>query len=118
MANADRVPARDSIQVSSRTLGEPENRKVFGCEPYDPGPMNTEPARAGLRVPGSRLSALRAPAGMTRHKNASPSPGSGGLDPAVPGALLTPPLTPRSEEHTSELQSLMRISYAVLCLQK
>src|SRR3546814_3078525 len=25
---------------------------------------------------------------------------------------------PRSEEHTSELQSLMRISYAVLCLQK
>src|SRR3546814_6463043 len=27
-------------------------------------------------------------------------------------------LTPRSEEHTSELQSLMRISYAVFCLQK
>src|SRR3546814_7292311 len=27
-------------------------------------------------------------------------------------------LTPRSEEHTSELQSLMRISYAVLCLKK
>src|SRR3546814_10827295 len=25
---------------------------------------------------------------------------------------------PRSEEHTSELQSLMRISYAVLCLTK
>src|SRR3546814_223368 len=27
-------------------------------------------------------------------------------------------LAPRSEEHTSELQSLMRISYAVFCLQK
>src|SRR3546814_5639023 len=27
-------------------------------------------------------------------------------------------LSPRSEEHTSELQSLMRISYAVLCLTK
>src|SRR3546814_9403513 len=27
-------------------------------------------------------------------------------------------LTGRSEEHTSELQSLMRISYAVFCLQK
>src|SRR3546814_1079074 len=26
--------------------------------------------------------------------------------------------TPRSEEHTSELQSLMRISYAVFCSQK
>src|SRR3546814_9673235 len=26
--------------------------------------------------------------------------------------------TPRSEEHTSELQSLMRISYAVFCVKK
>src|SRR3546814_5450612 len=35
--------------------------------------------------------------------------------------LLSPPITPtprRSEEHTSELQSLMRISYAVFCLKK
>src|SRR3546814_10792494 len=28
------------------------------------------------------------------------------------------PCGPRSEEHTSELQSLMRISYAVFCLKK
>src|SRR3546814_7089204 len=28
------------------------------------------------------------------------------------------PWTGRSEEHTSELQSLMRISYAVFCLKK
>src|SRR3546814_6650076 len=28
------------------------------------------------------------------------------------------PPRPRSEEHTSELQSLMRISYAVFCLKK
>src|SRR3546814_5204384 len=32
-------------------------------------------------------------------------------------AVLTPQ-PDRSEEHTSELQSLMRISYAVFCLQK
>src|SRR3546814_6748156 len=32
--------------------------------------------------------------------------------------LLFAPTTPRSEEHTSELQSLMRISYAVFCLNK
>src|SRR3546814_9412618 len=37
-------------------------------------------------------------------------------------ANLVPPLEPgggrhRSEEHTSELQSLMRISYAVFCLK-
>src|SRR3546814_8818059 len=34
-------------------------------------------------------------------------------------ALLGQPLdVARSEEHTSELQSLMRISYAVFCLKK
>src|SRR3546814_1784914 len=32
------------------------------------------------------------------------------------GGFQTRP--PRSEEHTSELQSLMRISYAVFCLKK
>src|SRR3546814_2177668 len=31
---------------------------------------------------------------------------------------LSPMWNLRSEEHTSELQSLMRISYAVFCLQK
>src|SRR3546814_2439775 len=30
----------------------------------------------------------------------------------------TTAVTARSEEHTSELQSLMRISYAVFCLKK
>src|SRR3546814_10068505 len=29
-----------------------------------------------------------------------------------------PPMLIRSEEHTSELQSLMRLSYAVFCLKK
>src|SRR3546814_4232025 len=33
-------------------------------------------------------------------------------------AILTSTLVSRSEEHTSELQSLMRISYAVFCLKK
>src|SRR3546814_4884578 len=39
----------------------------------------------------------------------------GGVDAAVVGAKDD---QPRSEEHTSELQSLMRISYAVFCLKK
>src|SRR3546814_4721996 len=34
------------------------------------------------------------------------------------GPLYRAALVPRSEEHTSELQSLMRISYAVFCLKK
>src|SRR3546814_9820994 len=40
-----------------------------------------------------------------------PSPGWQHHDRPPPGAI-------RSEEHTSELQSLMRISYAVFCLKK
>src|SRR3546814_4996962 len=37
-----------------------------------------------------------------------------------PAMIVKPRLQPlvRSEEHTSELQSLMRISYAVFCLKK
>src|SRR3546814_1770857 len=39
---------------------------------------------------------------------------------ALPCAFagVTPCTAERSEEHTSELQSLMRISYAVFCLKK
>src|SRR3546814_3392453 len=32
--------------------------------------------------------------------------------------LMSPEMRKRSEEHTSELQSLMRISYAVFCLKQ
>src|SRR3546814_5485682 len=38
--------------------------------------------------------------------------------PFLIGGALGVPLGVRSEEHTSELQSLMRISYAVFCLKK
>src|SRR3546814_1864944 len=37
--------------------------------------------------------------------------------PAISAGVMTGSLR-RSEEHTSELQSLMRISYAVFCLKK
>src|SRR3546814_2733559 len=39
-------------------------------------------------------------------------------DPAAPYYGQAPLKRSRSEEHTSELQSLMRISYAVFCLKK
>src|SRR3546814_5289293 len=41
---------------------------------------------------------------------------STGSDPTIPSVVILDRL--RSEEHTSELQSLMRISYAVFCLKK
>src|SRR3546814_10579335 len=45
-----------------------------------------------------------------------PSPDAGPKLVAVDAVKVMLPL--RSEEHTSELQSLMRISYAVFCLKK
>src|SRR3546814_2001195 len=36
----------------------------------------------------------------------------------APGEMRLDSIGERSEEHTSELQSLMRISYAVFCLKK
>src|SRR3546814_3220968 len=49
------------------------------------------------------------------------SPTSQNIMPASPAPTPSRALSPaklRSEEHTSELQSLMRISYAVFCLKK
>src|SRR3546814_4143058 len=54
-------------------------------------------------------------------RDARAQPGRGWFVRA-PGAGFAPPrrkpVERRSEEHTSELQSLMRISYAVFCLKK
>src|SRR3546814_5819720 len=50
------------------------------------------------------------------HKRSSSSDGS--TEFGAEGARRSRSLAERSEEHTSELQSLMRISYAVFCLKK
>src|SRR3546814_10168237 len=42
----------------------------------------------------------------------------GRIDPRATMPLRSSSVMTRSEEHTSELQSLMRISYAVFCLKK
>src|SRR3546814_4437481 len=41
-----------------------------------------------------------------------------GMTPAATMAMLDACIAMRSVEHTSQLQSLMRISYAVFCLQQ
>src|SRR3546814_7972578 len=52
--------------------------------------------------------------------HAGENAGALGASRALRGLIAGCPLTraDRSEEHTSELQSLMRISYAVFCLKK
>src|SRR3546814_3612145 len=51
-------------------------------------------------------------------KRGSARAGQVSLPFSVAGCLVVIELKIRSEEHTSELQSLMRISYAVFCLKK
>src|SRR3546814_9948239 len=65
------------------------------------------------------LEVIRDPTQSTSKRPAAPIPPPTHI---VTTTYLTPRRFPsisaRSEEHTSELQSLMRISYAVFCLKK
>src|SRR3546814_1398398 len=76
----------------------------FIAEEYPEG-FTGAPADEELRHKLAALGALIATAEATRARN-------------IDGQLGEPLDPPRSEEHTSELQSLMRISYAVFCLKK
>src|SRR3546814_10828774 len=71
-------------------------------------PASVHPQRrADLRDAGGRRARLHAP------RPPAPDPRAADGDAAVAARGVH-----RSEEHTSELQSLMRISYAVFCLKK
>src|SRR3546814_12970101 len=80
------------------------------------------------RMPGRRQQHVaEAAEGMGADRLAFIGAGHGSDDLLAPGhgEMVGPELHPaldeggvRSEEHTSELQSLMRISYAVFCLKK
>src|SRR3546814_8582945 len=72
-----------------------------------PGPVD---ASSGL-VLGPTYKAIPAPNFSTTMARAS-------ADPTTCQTSHPRPSQFRSEEHTSELQSLMRISYAVFCLKK
>src|SRR3546814_1558286 len=78
-----------------------------------------------FRSPASCPWRAPAPSRPTRRQS-SPAPRPGRLSKSLPYRNLSSSGAshalvgdrPRSEEHTSELQSLMRISYAVFCLKK
>src|SRR3546814_1820704 len=67
------------------------------------------------RHPAAEVAAALAEVGIAHLAAAPVQQLSGG---EFQRALLARALIRRSEEHTSELQSLMRISYAVFCLKK
>src|SRR3546814_4243616 len=87
------------------TLGERIVRAVNAGSPAPAGMDRTRPARRALPVGLPRTRGDGPPGGDRRLVSSRGSPAPAGMD-------------PRSEEHTSELQSLMRISYAVFCLKK
>src|SRR3546814_10279371 len=106
MLGAPPIPAQPGGKVSERGLGG--NRKpnpIGGNGTRSDRRSDRRRRRHPLRPLADRLSAYR----RRPHR-------------AVQLALRAPPWrqipAPRSEEHTSELQSLMRISYAVFCLKK
>src|SRR3546814_10069873 len=77
-------------------------------------------SRSGKTWPRSGSAAIWISSTATK-----PTRRSSGMDSTVQtnqdgfgGTIFSSPVTRRSEEHTSELQSLMRISYAVFCLKK
>src|SRR3546814_6849984 len=79
-------------------------------------------AEAGARLVAGRAQALAHLGLAARDTHALAAAAGGSLDHHRVadrlGDLHRGRLVVRSEEHTSELQSLMRISYAVFCLKK
>src|SRR3546814_5485278 len=94
-----------SSDVCSSDLRQPAAHSRFGACPRRTG-MGYGPHRPG------------ASKGQTNGRCAI-GPGNRRLDRGQSGEPRTrAEVSSRSEEHTSELQSLMRISYAVFCLKK
>src|SRR3546814_7992672 len=83
-------------------------------------PYTTRFRSVGLAARGGNPALLAAQMSATGTRNvavADPAAAQAlGLELGGPEAVTE--LVRRSEEHTSELQSLMRISYAVFCLKK
>src|SRR3546814_3111403 len=75
--------------------------------------------RAAPRLAADLPAAAATTASPSRHTD-PPASGAGRSGPCSPAPAHDGRryATHRSEEHTSELQSLMRISYAVFCLKK
>src|SRR3546814_10066661 len=99
------VPAASTPSASPTSVNHPKHREMTGTGSFFvvflSGPLATKSSAATLLPPPPSAAACRP---FPRHPHPTP---------AGPH-----PVHGRSEEHTSELQSLMRNSYAVFCLKK
>src|SRR3546814_1406869 len=82
-----------------------------GVDPEVPDARDPESAAAFTELLATLVAAPGVPA-LAGAVGAPVAPAAGATSGGAAEALM------RSEEHTSELQSLMRISYAVFCLTK
>src|SRR3546814_1659497 len=76
----------------------------------DPAPRLRDPTTPCARARAYREGPTPSPSPATAPRRHPPARSAGRCRVSLPIG--------RSEEHTSELQSLMRISYAVFCLKK
>src|SRR3546814_9138635 len=106
----DRIDVRTVVQFTAAMLAKRDYGKSarFGVRhTLRKGRRNGFVKRSVRKVGQSTRNAVQIPcAGKIHYRR---DKGNG---------VAPPPERLRSEEHTSELQSLMRISYAVFCLQK
>src|SRR3546814_3748650 len=99
-----------SSDVCSFRSRRPGGRHFCICVPFRTAPKEGVVSRPV--APYNRLMASTKSAPGTTVKYRMPSVHPEGVKFVVIAAVI------RSEEHTSELQSIMRISYAVFCLKK
>src|SRR3546814_9060685 len=108
-----------TLIVPIALLAIPATANAAGCQPAFVGADQTVMVD-GVDI-GSLNSAVRDFSVRVQNK-AGPSGQPGAMDAAPCGATIriarVGASSNRSEEHKSELQSLMRISYAVFCLKK
>src|SRR3546814_9311036 len=96
-----------------RQPGDHGAARPYGGEPPAPSHCARHGHACRGRAPGRLASAL--PQRTATRPNGGPASRHFGVTSLCPAAIVH---AMRSEEHTSELQSLMRISYAVLALKK
>src|SRR3546814_2284699 len=116
------------VSGSGRVFSNSTNEEVMEAQTVKVSPANTSPSRSNDTIPASKRVAVeirRSDKQTTSRSSVTdtlPKPPMPPSPPAPPkwsevpvSPVPSPP--PRSDEHTSELQSLMRISYAVFYLK-
>src|SRR3546814_10004045 len=107
-----------SSDVCSSDLRGPRGAAAWEGEGECRWPDQTPASPRAHAVPGPRVAPACDGGGKAAMARAAGSLSDSEISPPGAARALLRGLLLRSEEHTSELQSLMRISYAVFCLKK